>query len=389
VRHALALLGCLGALGCQVILGFEEHEPYPATGGSGGLGGSGDGGTGAIGGGGSPTTGGAPAGGAPAGGGGEGGQGGEPPVELDLFEDPVELHTGQGTIEHLEMASDGTLFFLSVSGTHSVVRRTTDGTLTVIESGLNQARGLALTDGHVITATAPTGAVDPSCHVFAIDKADVAPTLDLVNVDCEPGQQILGTVGAVGSHVVFSTLQPNGNLRSRVFRAEATDVGSPGVLIGYGILGTALVPSTIVEGDTYYWVDSAGQRIMSSAGTVVSMGPAPGAGVATVTQQLAGAREVVKAGSLFFVATTSGIFRVDGAGDVFMLTDAVTPRGLSVDGSFLYWAEPTEVRAVRLSDLALSSVATAGDGPTSTATDGTAVFFGTSGGRIVRVEPSP
>ncbi len=312
-----------------------------------------------------------------------------PPSRLDLFEDPVELHTGQGTIEHLEMASDGTLFFLSVSGTHSVVRRTTDGTLTVIESGLNQARGLALTDGHVITATAPTGAADPSCHVFAIDKADIAPTLDLVNVDCEPGQQILGTVGAVGSHVVFSTLQPNGNLRSRVFRAEATDVGSPGVLIGYGILGTALVPSTIVEGDTYYWVDSAGQRIMSSAGTVVSMGPAPGAGVATVTQQLAGAREVVKAGALFFVATTSGIFRVDGAGTVFMLTDAVTPRGLSVDGSFLYWAEPTEVRAVRLSDLALSSVATAGDGPTSTATDGTAVFFGTSGGRIVRVEPSP
>lgn len=389
MRHALGLL-CLTALGCQVILGFEEHEPYPASGGSGGLGGSGEGGTGAVvsnGGGGMVTTGGAPAGGAPAGGGGQGGEGGSPP--LDLFEDPVELHTGQGSIEHLEMAADGTLFFLTLSGTHAVVRRTTDGTLTTIESGLNQAKGLALSDGHVITATAPTGAADPSCHVFAIDKADVAATLDLVNVDCDPGQQLFGTVGAAGQHVMFSLLMPMGSLRSRVLRAEVTDTAVPGTLIGYGITSTILVPSTIIDGDTYYWLDSAGQRLLSSSGTVVSSGPAPGAGVATVTQQLSGAREVVKSGSLFFVASSSGIWRVDGAGNAFEVTSATSPRGLSVDASFLYWAEPTQVRALRLSDLLVTDVATAGDGPTSTATDGSAVYFGTGGGRIVRVAPLP
>ncbi|NUP13732.1 MAG: hypothetical protein HOW73_47455 [Polyangiaceae bacterium] len=364
----------LAASGCQLILGIEDHQLDP-TGGSGG------------------GTAGAPNGGSPSNGGsgGTGGEGGEPPVELELFGDPEDLKTDLGSIEELVMAEDGSLFYLERvdSQTHQVQRRSSGGVISTIGTDLSKGFGLALTDDYAITATSPADGSDSNCHILALDRAGIAPPRDIVHVSCAPGEQALGTLGAAGTHVVFSDLRGSANLKSRVLKAEDTDDAAAGTVIGYGTDKDTRVASAIVDGSTFYWIDSDGQSVLESDGGAVSGGQPPGEGVTSVANGLGDARELVQGGAFFFVATATGVYRVSVNGDVLRLAEGQNPHGLSVDSAFVYWAEDTRVRAARLSDLALSTVASVGDDPCGTATDGSAVYFGTTGGRIVRVAPLP
>lgn len=375
-RLALAAL-CVLTASCQLVLGFEDHELAPSGGGPTGGGGS----TTSIGGeqptGGMPTTGGGGTGAE----GGEGGEGGMPEPVLFGTPDAVEE---LGPIRELEMDDAGTLFILEEADTTFRIQRRMSDTLEVLREDLEDARGLALTADRILTTTGPSSVADLFCHVFAIDKAGVAAEQDVVAIPCVLGTSQLYAVGAAGSHIVFSRLEPSGNTRSKVLRAEITDFMSQGTVIGLGIDKDIAVPSALVVGNDYVWIDSAGGALLQSAGGTVSGPPPPGPGVVTVAS-LSNAKEVVRRASLFFVATSTAILRIDSSGDVVTLASATNPRGLSVDAAFVYWAEPTRVRALRLADGATTTVDEPADVATSTAGDGTAAFYGTEAGRLVRV----
>lgn len=366
VRRVLGV--CLGlcAAGCQIILGFEDHEPFPT-------GGAAEGGAG-----GGPSSGGAP----PTGGfGGEGGS----IEEVVLFDEPDELHTDLGAIEEMLMSEEGEIFYLAQDGgSFEIQKRSAGGDLTLLEADLAGASGLALAADYAITTTTGT---EGFCHVLGVDREGVVEPLDIVSIPCTDGQKRIGAVGADGAHVMFAAFGYAGSQKSLVLRAEVTDVAVAGTTIGFGINKQASAPSALIDGASYHWLDSARKTLATSNGDEVTTGSAPGSGVTVVTGSLTGAREIVLRSGLYFVTTDTAVFRVSSGGDILKLADATNPTGLSVGADFVAWAEPTRVRAVRISDLALTTVATAGDGPTSTASDSTGVYFGTAGGRMVKVPP--
>lgn len=200
IRALVVVAGCVTAGGCGLVLGFEDHEPYPPDGGAGGV----APGAGGIGG--------APGGmGGTGGSGGAGGSGGDPGVRVLLIPDRLELAIGMYDIvdgtylgdfvppltgaEPFTFSSpnaaaqgpDGRIYVPDQLDDH-IVCFEADGTFVSIfadaSDGLDNVRGIDFRDGELFASVSPSAGAFVARFDLAGDRlADfVADTSDPFDV---------------------------------------------------------------------------------------------------------------------------------------------------------------------------------------------------------------
>lgn len=365
-RAAFAGL-CISALGCQVILGIEDHTLR----GGGDVGGQAAGGT-------------APTGGNPAQGGGGaqsvGGAGGAPPALQ--FGAPSDVVTGLGPIDEIERDANGDLFALIHTG---AIQRIVGASASPVTMGLDRPIGLGLGATEVLTAVAESGG---TCKVEAFPKAGGAARV-VASIACDPGTQPLASFDADATRFVAGNLAAMATMgkRSELRAGSSGASNAIAVIAGYGVDKMSVVQHVGVHQGALYWIDSAGDTIFSSAtGADVSGSAPPGTGVTTVAAGFGGGVDLAWSSSTLYLATSSQILRVDGD-PPSVLTSAQGAHGLHADDAFVFWAEGSAVKAYELATGAVGVVDTVPDAEDITS-DAEAVIYATASGRIVRV-PKP
>lgn len=369
-RAAFAGL-CLSALGCQVILGIDDHTLR----GGGDVGGQAAGGL-------APTGGGpAQGGGGAQSAGGAGGAGGSPPALQ--FGTPSDVVTGLGPIDELERDGNGDLYALIHTGS---IERIVGGNASSVVNGLDQPIGLGLAASEVLTAVAENGG---NCKVEAFAKSGGGPARVVASIPCDPGTQPLASFDADATRFVAGNLAAMATMGKRSeLRAGASDASNAVAgIAGYGVDKMTVVQHVAVHDGALYWIDSAGDTVFSSAsGADVTGSAPPGAGVTTVAAGFSAGVDLAWSSSTLYLATGSQILRVD-ADPPSPLTSAQGAHGLHADDAFVFWAEGSTVKAYELATGAVGVVDTVPDAKDITS-DADAVIYATASGRIVRV-PKP
>ena len=338
--------------GCQLVLGFEDHELFPTDGGGGG----------------------APTGGGPAGGGDTGG--GAPTG----FGDPEEVASGLGSLEAVAM-SGSDVYVLGQEPVGYRILRSRNGATEVLVSQLVAARGLAAAGDEVITTHGPLDGSDEKCHVSAFAGED---RRDLMTDAADAGGNGFFAVAVFGDTVAASFLDLQGNSHSDVRIAPLA--GGATTLIGLGEDDSAAVPSIAAGNGLFLWVDSQLDDVMSSTGVEVQgINNPPGDSVNTLAEGLTTLYEVVVESGVVYVARSGQIASISVSGEANELSAANAPRGLAADSSIVVWADATEVRAYLVETGEVVTLDQPDDEPTDVALSASSVVYVTAGGRIVQI----
>jgi hypothetical protein len=362
MRRFVVLL-VAGLPACQIILGFEDHEPFPGSGGASST----------------STQSGASSTGASQGGGGAGGF---------VFGQP-EL-VGSAAVPLTDIVVDGPEVY-ALSPSAGQILRFTEGNMTptVVVSGLVDARGLARDGDHLLT-TACDGATE--CAALRIHESGNPSESVVVETSETTNNVFRGVAGAGGLVGITRVGDPQTGFDS-VRRGMAGSPG-PGTLIGKNAPdgGASDLGAVAVDGTSYLWIDPSQQLVYRSDGTAINPNPmAPGTGVVTVASGLAEPVDlVVRAGSVYVLSPAGvGMAPSGGRGAAFEMLTTTTgnaPSGLSVDSSHAYWVSGARVRAAPygsatgLLDEDLGAGALA-----DTASRDDALFVASAGGSVYRI----
>lgn len=342
--------------GCQLVLGFEDHELGPSgSGGSGGAGGS----TTTT----SSTTVSGSTGSQMTGGGGQ-----APAVTFGMAE---QIGASLGPLT--DLAVDGSkVYALSPSSDALLVFSEGQSAPTVVLPGLTSPRGLVFDGGQLYT-TATNGT---ACQLIATSTSGN----DSVVISEASATNCYVAVGAEGAKQAAS--------KGAEVRSEAG--AGDGTLIGKAYDGSE-VPAVIVSGGQYFWVDTlSGELLRSDGDTVQPQHNPPGNQVDTVATMSGPVDLVARAGQVFVVGE-SGVGSVpatETSGQFSTLTTgAENPRGISADATHVYWADGPSVRAVEVgAEGAQPSILYQGsETPNDTFSRGDAVFFTTQSGKLFRI----
>jgi hypothetical protein len=343
-----ALLACVLAAGCQIVLGFEEHVLL-VGGAGGGLEGGGGGG---------------PIGGAAIG-----------------FGDPEEVHDGLGPLDAVAIAGADIYVLEQAAGGHRL-QRSRGGALAILASDLLAARGLVTAGSEVITTHGQLDDLDVECHVSAFADQE---RRDVMSELCDDGENSFFAVAAEGELVAASFLETQGNDHSDIRRAPLSG-GGAGTLIGLGEDEDEAVPSLAIGNGVFFWVDSQLDDVMSSAGgEVTSIVDPPGDSVNTLAEGLTTLNEVVVADGMVYVARDGQIAAIEVSGQADELSEADSPRGLAADSAIVVWAEDGEVRAHIIESGETVTLDEPDDEPTDVALSPSFVVYVTAAGRIVLI----
>jgi hypothetical protein len=346
--------------GCQLVLGFEDHEPF-STGG-GGTGGANASSTATQ-----NTTGTM----ATTGMGGEGGQ----PVVI-TFGEALELTGGGGALTDIAV-DQGKIYALRPSADRIVECDEASMTLTDLTSvSLLELRGLTFAGGLLYTSAVD----DPptNCAVYQVDPISGAPTVLITQMS---GANCYVAVAAEGSQSVTS-------LGAEVRKPDGG--AGIGTLIGKAYSGSN-IPAVAMDGGDYFWVDAIqGEILRTSGATVLPQHNPPGNQVDTVADVADPIDLAIRNGQIYVIGEP-GVGRVATTANNGALTiltpSAENPRGISVDATHVYWADGPSVRAVPIDAQGVQPtiIYDGPETPNDTFSRGDAIFFTTQSGKIFRI----
>lgn len=345
---------------CQLVLGFEDHEPFPAGGGGAGAG--------------SPTSTQSTTStqGSSTGGGGEGGQ----PI-VYTFGDATEL-VDLGT-ELTDLVVEGDRLYALSPADQRIVSIDLVASMPTIESlgtGLNEPRGLVYAAGLLLTTAGNTTAM--TCSLYEVDpiSGDATPLIGLMN----GGTNCYFAVGAEGSLAAVS----------RGDEVHTRAGGGEGQLIGKAYAGST-IPALVIDSGKYFWVDVTSGELLRSDGDIVQpQHNPPGNQVDTLADMSSPTDLAVRNGQVYVVGD-GGVGRVPTTANngafTILTPSADEPRGISVDASHVYWADGTSLRAVPVDAQGVTPafLYEGPETPNDTFSVGQTIYFTTESGRIFTI----
>lgn len=354
----------IGLSGCQLVLGFEDHEPLPGGGGAGAGAStstenttSTQGTTTSMT---SSTT---------------GGEGGQPIVYV--FGAATELVDAGTQLTDLVVEGDR-LYALSPADQRIVAVDLGASTPTIepLGTALDGPRGLVHSAGLLFTTAGDTTAL--TCSLYQVDPISGAPTA-LIGLPND-GTNCYFAVGAEGSLAAASR---GDEVRTRVG-------GGQGRLIGKAYSGST-IPKLVIDSGKYYWIDvNSGELLRSDGASVQPQHSPPGNQVDTLAEMPVPADLAVRNGQVYVVGD-GGVGRVSATAnnsDFTILTpSADAPRGLSVDSSHVYWADGTSLRAVPVDAEGVTPtfVYDGTETPNDSFSVGETIYFTTQSGKIFTI----
>lgn len=345
--------------GCQLVLGFEDHEPFPP--GTGGAGATTSTmtttGTGMVSGStGSTST---------------GGGGGQAPVIT--FGDAEEIGDASEALTDLAVESSE-IYALRPGMDEIVVLTEGQSMVSQVAGDLIGARGLRF-DGGVLYTTAFNG-TSMNCETISVTPSGT-PTV--IFSEASPANCYVA-VGAEGAKVAAS----------KGIEVRSSESSGQGRLIGKAYSGSNIPAVAVAEGK-YFWVDAtSGKLLRTNGATVQPQHNPPGNQVDTVASMTGPVDLALRNGQVYVIGE-SGVGKVASStvnGSFAILTTVTeNPKGISVDATHVYWADGPSVRAVPIgADAAQPTVLYQGsETPNDTFSRGDAIFFTTQSGKIFRL----
>ncbi|NUO49156.1 MAG: hypothetical protein HOV80_09900 [Polyangiaceae bacterium] len=355
----------VGLSGCQLVLGFEDHEPFPGGGGGAGAGASTStqnttstqGTTTSTQ---SSTT---------------GGEGGQPIVYT--FGEATELVDAGTELTDLVVEGDR-LYALSPSDQNivSIDLGASKPKVETLGMGLNAPRGLVYSAGALFTTAGDMTAL--SCSLYQVDPISGAPT-SLIGLPND-GTNCYFALGAEGTLAAASR---GDEVRTRTG-------GGQGQLIGKAYAGST-IPALVIDSGKYFWIDvNSGELLRSDGATVQPQHNPPGNQVDTLAQMAVPADLAVRNGQVYVVGD-GGVGRVAATANnssfTILTPSADAPRGISVDASHVYWADGTSLRAVLLDAQGVTPTVLYDDDetPNDSVSVGETIYFTTQSGKIFTI----
>ncbi|MFT3774975.1 MAG: hypothetical protein QM820_57235 [Minicystis sp.] len=350
-RSALGLAGVVACAAlvssCALVLGFDDHEPYPADGGTGGL--TGSGGSSAT-----STS--------------SSGSGGSP-----HFGTPVTIASGQVGPSYI--ALDSSTVYWSNAGA---------------ANGKSEIKSIPKAGGEVFTLSS----MQPDILGLTVDATRVwAPMHTTVGAYSMIGALAKGgtttwpaqsyahggavyfTIAMQGTVIAWSSSETGGT----IFRGDSKGSAEMVVASSQGqVSGVAL------DGSTTYWVSAQqGAILRASGGTVDTF----------IGGQTSPTDIVLDADTVYWTSndgTVKALSKSSAGGQpIVIANDAVSPQGIAVDGNNVYWAEADVAGRVRTAPKGGGKVETIATGqyPFDIAVDASRVYATMQGdGNIVAID---
>lgn len=357
MSRASVLLGLLASLvlasGCGLVLGFEDHEPWPSSSATSSGTGTGAGGAGGVGG----------VGGAACG--------------MASFASPITFAQGESVPHEIAVDMDA-VYWVDLgmaAGQGQVVRvdKAPPHTRMILESAIGQAFGIAVDAAHVYTTHS-----NGQGHTFLeqIPKAGGAPS---VIYDVSIGSGVFLGFALQGGAFALSTTKPSdggtvclGNVASQSCMPLAAMQGA--------------VRAVAIDAGTVYWSrNETGEVLRRGAGmaeTFVASGDAGPreAGLSSLA---------VDADAVYWTNDVDGTVKRlakanPGGEPTVIATGESSPHGIAVDDACVYWADYTggTVRAAPKTGGPAFTLAT-GQAPYAIAVDTSGVYAAIEGSGVI------